>query len=279
MINIKQYIESGILEDYLSDMLSPADRRKVEFVADKYPEIAREMASISMSLSVMVEIGETEPAPYMEDRIWDELQAVNLDEPELPEESIDYIDPIAPPVPKPSILPYIFIIAIAIIAFIGIYYVIIANDKLDEANKKISSAEKAKTELQTEFDKIKYGYDSLHTISNVYNFDDAKMYLMKANRKNAGNSIVILIWNKETDKLYLDIKQLPASQTGKKYSLWGLTHIGGEINLGSFIHSGGSHIVELKGTKDTVRYILTQERESGVKFPTMSNVYTTADIY
>lgn len=276
MIDTKQYIESGKLEDYLSDILSPAERAQVEFVVDKYPVVANELASMSLSLSLMADIGEIKPAPYMEDRIWNEILATNLDEADITNEAAL---PLTPAIQKTSKLPYILTVATAILAFVTIYYIIIANDKLDEANKKIIASEQAKVEIQNEFDKLKYDYDSLHTISNVYNFDNAKMYVMKPNRKNAANSIVILIWNKETDKLYLDIKKLPSSQMDKKYNLWGITQIGGEINLGNFVHSGGSQIVELKGIKDAIRYILTQERESGVGFPTMSSVYTTTDIY
>ena len=102
---------------------------------------------------------------------------------------------------------------------------------------------------------------------------------MNANRRNAPNSIVILIWDKSNNKLYLDVKQLPNSNAGKKYYLWGITQIGRQINLGSFLHNGNSQIIELEGIRDAVRYILTQEKESGVKYPTMSKVYTTADVY
>lgn len=276
MIDTKQYIESGILEDYLSDMLSPAERKQVEFVVDKYTVVANELAAMSLSLSLMAEIGEIKPPPYMEARIWNEILATNMDEVDITTEAAI---PIKSIVKKPSKLPYILTVATAILAFVTIYYIIIANDKLDEANKKISITEKAKTEIQTEYDKLKYNYDSLHTISNVYNFDNAKFYVMKPNRSNAANSFVILIWNKETNKLYLDIKKLPNSQSRKKYNLWGITQIGRQIDLGSFVHSGGSQIVELKGIKDAIRYILTQERESGVGFPTMTSVYTTTDVY
>ena len=266
MIDIKQYIESGILEDYLSGTLTPAERLDVESTVDKYPEIAQELASMSLSLSLMADIGATEPAPYMESRIWDEIQATSLSE----SETI---------VPATSKLPYILTVAIAILAFVTIYYLIIANQKLDQANKKIVTIEQANTILQNDVDILKYNLDSLNTQSNIYNIDNTSIYLMKANRRNAPNSIVVLIWDKSNNKLYLDVKQLPNSNAGKKYYLWGITQIGRQINLGSFLHNGNSQIIELEGIRDAVRYILTQEKESGVKYPTMSKVYTTADVY
>ncbi len=273
MIDIKQYIESGILEDYLSGTLAPKERTDVESIIDKYPEIAQELASMSLSLSVMADIGEVVPAAYMEERIWSEILTTNLEEQE------ELNEPKTPVVPKPSKMPYIMTVAMAIVAFITIYYMIIANNQLDDAKARIAAIEQTNTELKTEFDRLKYDFDSLSTLSNIYDLENAKLYVMKPNRRNAGNAIVMLIWNKETNKLYLDIKQLPNTQTGKKYILWGVTQIGLQVELGSFVHSGKSNIVELRGIKDAIRYIVTKEKESGASYPTMSNIYTTADVY
>lgn len=273
MIDVKQYIESGILEDYLSGTLSETERKDVESTVDKYPEIAQELASMSMSLSMMADIGAVQPASYMEDRIWNEILATNFDEDE------SNADIIKPEVPKTSKLPYIMSIALAIIAFVSIYFIIIANGKLDRANEKIANIEQANKELQTEFDQLKYNYDSLVSISNIYNLDNTSIVVMKPNRRNTINSLVVIVWDKLNNKIYLDVKRLPNSETGKKYFLWGITQIGRQINLGSFIHNGSNQTVELTGIRDAVRYILTQEKESGVSYPTMSKVYTTADVY
>ncbi|MER3328528.1 MAG: hypothetical protein RIF34_03035, partial [Candidatus Kapaibacterium sp.] len=127
MIDTNQYIKSGILEDYLSGTLTISERREVESIADKYPVIAKELASMSLSLSMMADIGEVVPAAYMEDRIWSEILKTNLDE----EEEITEPKPIR--VPETSKLPYIMTVAMAILAFVSIYYMIIANYQLDEA--------------------------------------------------------------------------------------------------------------------------------------------------
>lgn len=266
MIDIKQYIESGILEDYLTGTLTDVERQEVENTADKHPEIAQELASMSLSLSVFADIGAAEPAPYMESRIWDEIQATSLFES-------------SQNATKPSKLPYIMTVAMALIALITIYYLIIANQDLDHANEKIVNIEQANTELRLDNDKLKYNFDSLNTISNIYNIENTKIYLMKANRRNAPNSIVVLVLDNSNNRIYLDIKQFPNSSTGKKYFLWGITQIGRQIELGSFTHSGGSQTIELDGIRDAVRYILTLEKESGVNYPTMSKVYTTAEVY
>ncbi len=266
MINVKEYIESGTLEDYLSGTLSETERQEVETIADEYPEIAQELASISMSLSVMADIGAEQPASYMEERIWNDILATNFDEFESTE------DIITPVIPKTSKLPYILTIGMAIVAFVTIYYMIIANNKIEQI-------EQANIELKSEYDILKYDFDSLSTLSSIYDIENTKYYVMKPNRRNTINSIVIIVWDKSNNKIYLDVKSLPNSDTGKKYNLWGITQIGRQINLGSFVHKGKSQIVELDGIKDAVRYILTQEKESGVSYPTMSKVYTTADLY
>jgi cell division protein FtsL len=270
MIDTKQYIESGILEDYLSGNLTPTERTEVESTADKYPEIAQELASMSLSLSVMADIGEVVPAAYMEDRIWNEILITNIEE-ETESETTE--------VPKTSKVPYIMTVAMAIIAFITIYYMIIANNRLDDAKTKITELEQANSELTQEFDKLKYNYDSLSTLSSIYDIENTKIYVMKPNRRSALSSVVILVWDKTTNQIYVDIKSLPESKSGMKYNLWATTQIGQQINLGSFAHDGASQVIELDKLHNAVKFLLTQEKESGVSHPTMSRVYSTANIY
>lgn len=273
MIDIKQYIESGILEDYLSGTLTPTERIEVESAVDKYPEIAQELASMSLSLSVMADIGEVIPAAYMEEKIWSEILRTNLDEQE------DITEPKTTEVPKTSKVPYIMTVAMAIIAFITIYYMIIANNRLDEAKTKITELEQANSELTQEFDKLKHNYDSLATLSSIYDIENTKIYVMKPNRRSALGSVVILVWDKTTNQVYIDIKSLPDSKPGMEYNLWATTQIGQQLNLGSFSHNGASQVIELDKLHNAVKFLLTQEKESGASYPTMSRVYTKANIY
>jgi len=273
MIDIKQYIESGILEEYLSGTLTPTERTEVESTADKYPEIAQEFASMSLSLSMMADIGEVVPAAYMEEKIWDEILRTDFDDQE------ELIGPNKAVIPKTSKLPYILSVAMAIIAFVTIYYLIIANGRLDDAKAKITSLESENSELSANYDKLKYDYDSLTTLSSIYDIENTKLYVMKPHRRSALGSVVILVWDRTTNQVYADIKSLPVSNSGMKYNLWAITQIGQQINLGNFEHKGISQVIKLDKLHNAVEILLTQEKESGVSYPTMSRVYCKAKIY
>ena len=156
---------------------------------------------------------------------------------------------------------------------------IIAYDKLDVATNQLTEIQQVNQQLQMDVDLLKYNLDSLSTLSSIYDLEDTKIYVMKPTRRNTINSVVIIVWDKSNNKIYLDIKHLPNSSPGKKYVLWGITQIGREIDLGSFVHTGKSQTIELEGMRDAIRFIITQEMESGVKFPTMSKVYNTTNVY
>ena len=50
MIDIKKYIESGILEEYVAGTLTSQERAEVEELIEIHPELAQEIESISISL-------------------------------------------------------------------------------------------------------------------------------------------------------------------------------------------------------------------------------------
>ena len=77
MIDVKKYIESGILDEYAAGIISENEKKEVEALADIYPEIAKELNSINMSLAAFALVGGVEPPAKMEEQIWEEL--LNLD--------------------------------------------------------------------------------------------------------------------------------------------------------------------------------------------------------
>jgi anti-sigma-K factor RskA len=74
-MDIKAYIESGILEAYVLGSLTPSEEREVQANIARYPEIAAEVKTIEEGMLSFAQAGAMEPPPVLQDKIWDAIQA------------------------------------------------------------------------------------------------------------------------------------------------------------------------------------------------------------
>lgn len=76
-MNVQEYIDSGILHDYIMGSLTAAERAGVEQVCALYPEIQAELKNIRAAIDHFADdIAVTTPAE-MQDNIWDKLDNIN----------------------------------------------------------------------------------------------------------------------------------------------------------------------------------------------------------
>ncbi len=74
MEDIKQYIESGILELYVLDNLTPEEKLDVERYAISYPEIQKELNEISAAIESFAELNAIEPNENLRSTILNQLE-------------------------------------------------------------------------------------------------------------------------------------------------------------------------------------------------------------
>ena len=65
-VDVKAYIESGILEAYVLDALSPSERVEVETHISQHPELAAEVAEIESAMQSYAEAHAETPPAFMQ---------------------------------------------------------------------------------------------------------------------------------------------------------------------------------------------------------------------
>ena len=80
MMNIQEYIESGILHDYCLGLLSAEDRMQVEHNCREYPELKAELAAVQQSLNDYAVAFSKVPQASLKDKIWELLSNINDEE-------------------------------------------------------------------------------------------------------------------------------------------------------------------------------------------------------
>jgi hypothetical protein len=73
MIDIKAYIESGILDDYLSGNVSEQERREVECLSKIYPELKNELDQLGEALERHAFAHRVAPPTELKDKIMAQL--------------------------------------------------------------------------------------------------------------------------------------------------------------------------------------------------------------
>jgi hypothetical protein len=76
-MNIQEYMASGILEQYCLGMLADGERREIEALRSKCPEIEAEIGNIEASLEDRAAALAQEPPPALKERIWATLDNLN----------------------------------------------------------------------------------------------------------------------------------------------------------------------------------------------------------
>ncbi|MVN21508.1 anti-sigma factor [Mucilaginibacter arboris] len=88
MEDIKQYIESGILELYILDTLNPEEKLEVESMAAKYPAIQKELDEISQAMELYAEQNAVEPSENLRETVLNQLIGTTQEPVSVPQKNI-----------------------------------------------------------------------------------------------------------------------------------------------------------------------------------------------
>ena len=82
-MDIKEYIESGVLELYVYDQLSAAERSQVENICTQYPEVQAELDAIQDAMNGYAASHARVPDLALRDKILSQLQFAEAHEPKV----------------------------------------------------------------------------------------------------------------------------------------------------------------------------------------------------
>lgn len=261
-MNIKEYIESGILELYIYGVLSEEENLEVSKRLHEYPEIKKEVEEIEQALQ---ELGAA-VAPYNPEHllvsIKEKLSGKSEPVPVLEVE----------PKRKTNWPAYIgFAASIALL--IGLFSVMSDNRSLRETLQQVS-VENVKMEQQI-VDARENSKKTKQLLSIYRNRELTKTDL--AGQKVAPQAYAAVIWDKEENVAYIDAQGLPAPPKGKVYQVWSLTLNPlkpTSLGLLKNFEVDDNKIFILPNTNNSQAFGITLEPAGGSKTPTMEQLYT-----
>jgi anti-sigma-K factor RskA len=206
-VNVKEYINSGIVESYVLGLATDAERQAFEQTCVAYPEIAEARDAFERSLEDQLMRDAVTPPSFLKEKIQQQIATVTTtySSPEGEAEA---------PVRRMNV--WRFLAAACFIGLLGVgYWAYTTNENYKEALAKQSATEK---QLQQSTAQL----ETLQQQADVMMKPGMKMVSLKGTAM-APQAQTAVFWDTTgTNDVYLMINNLPQPATDKQYQLWAI---------------------------------------------------------
>lgn len=262
-MNVKEYINSGIVESYVLGLATDAERAEFEQTVAAYPEVAEARDAFERSLenSLLQDAAAPPSSAFLKERI---LQAIAppVIESRIEEEKTEA------PVRRMNVWKLV-----AAACFIGLlavgYWAYTSNEKYRDLAARQSATEREAAQKSAEL-------DSLYAEANVMRNPDVKMVKMPGT-PNAPQALTTVFWDSTKQDVYLFVNNLPQPASDKQYQLWALLD-GKPIDLGMLELRQNRLLVRMKNVQKAQAFAITLEPKGGSQNPTMTAMYVAGNL-
>ncbi|SDM30813.1 Anti-sigma-K factor rskA [Daejeonella rubra] len=273
MKDLKTYLESGILEQYVFGDLSNEEKLDVENNALQYPEVRKELEEIENALMSYARSNAIEPSEKVKTNF---LNSIN---------TIDQVNN------SPSIntggaslrnlqfYKYAFAASLSLLFLSGILLINL-NNKLNESYVQLAVLQ---SDNQKFSNQVNYKEGELRDIKNALQFyqDPAayKLVTLKGSTK-APDASLLVAFNADKEEVMIDMTSLnmPSNDQEHQYQLWAIVD-GKPVDLGVFdANDDSTGMKKMKFIKDVQAFAVTLEPRGGSLNPTMDKMMAIGNI-
>lgn len=258
MIDIKEYIDSGVLELYVYGTLSEAESAEVSRLVALHPELKAEVEQIETALQQLTSAAApSTPSSFKSIRSKIQLK-----------EEKDVIPLSRKRIPIAAYLGW----AAAVLLLIVIGYQFSEGQKLED---KITTLEREQLLQQGKTDMTEEELAKANELLDVLRDKDIISVPLGA-QEIAPEAYASIYWNKDTEKAYVDVRGLPNPPEGKVYQLWSLTLdplTPTSMAVLDQYDTNGAQLFEVDNPNASQAFGITLEPEGGSASPTLEQLY------
>ncbi|MEP3837016.1 MAG: anti-sigma factor [Algibacter sp.] len=261
-MDIKAYIESGILELYVAGTLSEKENEEVYALMHKHPEVLQEVLEIEAAIVKLTASTSQRDSDHILQRIKQTLGFGSDNDTKL----------ISIAKPKYNWITYTGWAASIVLAA-GLLWTVNQNKQLQS---DIQIAETQQSLLETQIANSKNNLKDANVLINVLR-DDNITKVPLAGQGNFASTFAKVYWDKDSDRIFLDAQGLPEPPEGKVYQVWSLTLTPlTPTSLGTIdrFTADANKIFEIKNANESEAFGITLEPDGGSESPTMDQLYT-----
>jgi anti-sigma-K factor RskA len=283
-MNTKDYIESGILEEYVLGTVSPQEKREVECMSSIYPEIRQELDTLSAAMEEYAQTLRREPPTDIKDWLLKELE-FGIPQTEAVEESpkaeITSSEettetPIRPLNSKEEYLDSrpTFRVTWLVAASLGLIVLVFAYflySQLQGSQQTLTSLRTANQELTEEVRILRGRQAESDQMLAILKEPGTRVIRLNPTDSTTSN-LATIYWNASTGQVNLEIDSLNRPQETQQYQLWAIVD-GKPVDAGVFDVGDGPRMVQQsKKFQKADAFAITLERRGGSPTPTLSTM-------
>ena len=261
-MEIKEYIESGILELYVYGLLSEPENEEVTTMAKNSPEINAEIIAIEKAIIAISSSFSPFHSVANFEKIKEKLELKHAQ-----------VIPLQPTNNRAQYIGW----AAAILLLVGIGY---QYNQLDQTNTQVATTAIEKAKLEKEFNVLKLKNTTIETSLAVVR-DTKNTVVALGGQTVAPESFAKVYWNQDTKVVYIDAAGLPEPPEGMVYQVWALklspltpTSIGLLENF----DVNEQKLFAVNNANEAEAFGITLEPAGGSLTPTMEQLYTLGKV-
>ena len=294
MENIQDYIESGILEQYVLGELSVAEQAAVEAQAASHSEIQEELQQVQETLGFYADAHAVTPPAGMRERVLTNVLAqiaaptpssalrADVDavaqanhRPAPTETVVRSIGSAAAPAPAAR---SVWAMAASVALILSLAGNALFYSRWQNASSELVAMQNDQARFAQTSQVVERQLGDLRQENEVLRNDEFKAIAL-AGTKTAPSARARVLFNAATHKVYVDVRSLPALPAGKQYQLWALDK-GKPVDAGvlTAATATGEGIQHMKDIASAQTFAMTIEPTGGSVNPTLNTMTVVGNI-
>jgi anti-sigma-K factor RskA len=277
-VDIKAYIESGIIESYVLGLASSEEAAEVEMLMTQHNDIKNAVDEFAGLIERQAFADAVIPPGSTKENLIATLSNEFVESGKKYDAFVVplHTDDIAirdTRVKRFSQLKY-FVAAsiILLIASIGLNFYLYSNYK--NASSKYQSLLLERNSLQANNDAFQTKLNELEESMRIIQNPDMKVITLKG-QPGRENNLAAVYWDTKTKDVYLLPTRMDAAPSGKQYQLWAIVN-GKAVDAGVVGHCNG--VCKMKNIPNAQAFAITLEKEGGSPTPTLTEMYVSGQI-
>lgn len=279
-MDIKKYIDSGILENYVLGLVSETEVQEIEENLQQYPELKTELNKIEIALETYAQTKAMPMPAGLSTSIMQSIQELESGPSSTSDNATTSSKPQAA-IPKTNNTLGIVLGVALLGSLLGSFFLYQQTQdlqtQLTQAETQVGDINDRMVTLQLNCDEKDGTIERLQEQIAILKNPAYKPISMKGTDK-APAAEAIVYFNPADQKTYLDIGNLPTAPSDKDYQLWAIVD-GSPTDMGVFdLTAASGGLVEVPYINNPQAFAVTLETKGGNPAPNLDELYVIGNV-
>ncbi len=258
-MDIKAYIESGVIESYVLGMANEQEAAELEQISRQYPEVRKAIDSFEASLMQTALSAGVPPPSHVKQQLLNTLAGEFAPDPAK-------IVPIPPASNWMKYMAAASVILLLASAAMNVYFYNQFRAAKEQYQALYVQRNSLMAENGTMQTKVLDMYQGMQVMSDPTMI---KVSMTGTGMKGMENNLATVFWDSKTKDVYLLPNRLPQTGEDKQYQLWAIVD-GKPVDAGMIGSCAG--LCKMKNIPNASNFAITLEKKGGSPTPTMSQM-------